>query len=237
MNRFVNLSLLTLNGFIFHLLWTLFVPYLQHKYTLNSTTFIQNALQYAFMPGYLLGSIPFGIVITRLLGLGNLRHIGSGNIGATNVLRTGSKAAAGLTFLCDALKGTLAIYAMRFLPTAEQHPLFPYIAGMAALYGHMFPLWLRFRGGKGIATTAGTMLILNWQVGLVAIGTWLVVAVITRLSSLAALLALIAAPIMAYYGVHDQLLVGWLGFVAPFIVYKHRDNIVRLLAKKESRIA
>lgn len=237
MTRTVNLILLIMNGFIVYFLWTWFVPHVQHEYALNSTTFIQNALQYAFIPGYLLGSIPSGIIITRLLGLGNLRHIGSGNIGATNVLRTGNKMAAGLTFLGDAFKGVLAVYVMKFLPTTLQHPLFPYIAGMAALYGHMFPLWLRFRGGKGIATAAGTMLILNGQVGLVAIGTWLAVAVITRLSSLAALLALFIAPVMAYYGVHDHLLLGWLGFVAPFIIYKHRDNVVRLLNQKESRIA
>ena len=207
-----------------------------HNLIPNNPLFIEEILFYVCIPGYLLGSIPSGIIITKILGLGSLRTIGSGNIGATNVLRTGSKLAAALTFLCDALKGIAAVLYIKFLPATLQHPCLPYFAAMAALYGHMAPVWLRFRGGKGIASIAGILLILNPYVGTVFVISWLVVALVTHLSSLAALLAVTIVPIAAYI-LDDKLLLYWLGCTVPFIIYKHSENIDRLLSGKEYRIA
>lgn len=181
--------------------------------------------------GYLLGSIPFGIVMARLFGLGDLRQIGSGNIGATNVLRTGNKPAALLTLLGDAGKGGAAVLLARALvgEDAEQ------IAGFAAFLGHCFPIFLGFKGGKGVATWLGTMLALAWPVGLAACATWLVFALGFRISSLAALAAAALSPIMA-------ALLGFPGFVALSIALallifaRHRANIERLIAGDEPRI-
>ena len=141
--------------------------------------------------GYLLGSVPFGIVITRMLGLGDLRRIGSGNIGATNVLRTGHKGAALATLILDSGKGAIAVLLARWLG-GEDAAL---VAGGAAFLGHLFSVWLGFRGGKGVATFLGTVLALFWPVGLIACGLWLAAAGIFRISSLSALVAAALAPI------------------------------------------
>ncbi|ATG48071.1 glycerol-3-phosphate acyltransferase [Celeribacter ethanolicus] len=180
---------------------------------------------------YLLGSIPFGIVMARLFGLGDLRNIGSGNIGATNVLRTGNKLAAFLTLLGDSGKGALAVVLARMLvgePAAG-------IAGLCAMLGHLYPVFLRFKGGKGVATFLGTLLALSFPAGLLACGTWLLVAVITRYSSLSALVAALMAPIYTafFYPLYGALLVLVL---TALIFYKHRENIARLKAGTETKI-
>ena len=180
---------------------------------------------------YLLGSIPFGVVITRALGLGDLRAIGSGNIGATNVLRTGNKAAAAATLLLDAAKGGVAVLIARAL-TAEDGAQ---VAALAAFLGHLFPVWLGFRGGKGVATHLGTALALAWPVGLAACATWLAVAALARISSLAALVAVAAAPVLAWALGYAQ---GAALFVAlgALVWLRHRTNIARLRAGTEPRI-
>lgn len=180
---------------------------------------------------YLLGSIPFGIVMARLFGLGDLRQIGSGNIGATNVLRTGNKLAAFLTLLGDSGKGALAVILARVL-VGEQAAG---VAGLCAMLGHLYPLYLRFKGGKGVATFLGTLLALSLPVGLLACATWLLVAVVTRYSSLSALVAALMAPIYtaAFYHLHGAILVLVL---TALIFYKHRDNIARLKAGTETKI-
>ncbi|SLN21125.1 putative glycerol-3-phosphate acyltransferase [Aquimixticola soesokkakensis] len=180
---------------------------------------------------YLLGSIPFGIVMARLFGLGDLRAIGSGNIGATNVLRTGNKPAAFLTLLGDSGKGALAVLIARALVGESG-------AGVAALFamlGHLYPVFLNFKGGKGVATFLGTLLALSWPVGLLACATWLLVAVLTRYSSLSALIAALAAPVFAFflYHPHGALLIL---ILTAFIFFKHRSNIARLRAGTEPKI-
>lgn len=185
----------------------------------------------AAVGGYLLGSVPFGLVITRALGLGDLRQIGSGNIGATNVLRTGNKGAALATLLLDSGKGAIAVLLARWLG-GESAAL---VAGAAAFLGHLFPVWLGFRGGKGVATFIGTALALFWPVGLIACGLWLASAALTRISSLSALVAATGAPVMALvFGLRGLALA--LGFMAVLIFVRHRANIQRLLAGTEPRI-
>lgn len=185
----------------------------------------------AALGGYLLGSIPFGLVITRALGLGDLRAIGSGNIGATNVLRTGHKGAALATLLLDSGKGAIAVLLARWLG-GDSAAL---IAGAAAFLGHLFPVWLGFRGGKGVATFLGTTLALFWPVGLIACGLWLATAAITRISSLSALIAAAGAPVMALVFGLRGLAAATL-FMAVLILIRHRTNIQRLLAGTEPRI-
>ncbi len=181
---------------------------------------------------YLLGSVPFGIVITRALGLGDLRQIGSGNIGATNVLRTGNKGAALATLLLDAAKGGVAVLVARALVGGEDAAQ---LAGLAAFLGHLFPVWLRFKGGKGVATFLGTLLALAWPVGLAACATWAVAALISRTSSIAALLAAGLTPIWLIYFNQGQLLV--LTFVLTVLVYiRHTENLKRIKAGTEPKI-
>ena len=181
--------------------------------------------------GYLLGSIPFGVIISRVMNLGDLRQIGSGNIGATNVLRTGNKTAAALTLLLDGAKGALAVgLAVAF---AQLDAIL--LAALCAFLGHCYPVWLRFRGGKGVATHLGIMLALIWQIGVLCCLTWLIVAVLSRYSSLAALLAAGMAPGYMIILGYDQV-VG-LGIVLAVLIYwRHRANIVRLRAGTESKI-
>lgn len=180
---------------------------------------------------YLLGSVPFGVVITRVLGLGDLRAIGSGNIGATNVLRTGHKGAAAATLLLDAAKGGAAVLMARAL-TAEDGAQ---LAALASFLGHLFPVWLGFRGGKGVATHLGTLLALAWPAGLLACATWLAVAGALRISSLAALVAVAAAPVLAWVTGHAQA-TALLIVLAVLVWVRHRANIARLLAGTEPRI-
>ncbi|MCK0171220.1 glycerol-3-phosphate 1-O-acyltransferase PlsY [Aliiroseovarius sp. S1123] len=181
--------------------------------------------------GYLLGSIPFGIVMARLFGLGDLRQIGSGNIGATNVLRTGNKPAAFLTLIGDAGKGGAAVLLARALFAEDAAQL----AGFAAFLGHCFPVFLGFKGGKGVATWLGTMLALAFPLGLAACATWLVTALIFRISSLAALVAAALSPVIA-------LVFGWNSLVlisvalAALIFYRHSANIARIISGEEPRI-
>ena len=180
---------------------------------------------------YLLGSIPFGLVLTRLAGYGDIRSIGSGNIGATNVLRTGNKALALLTLLLDAGKGAAAVL------VAEQFgPDMTAYAAAFAFLGHLFPVWLRFRGGKGVATAGGILLAYAWPVGLAAAATWLVVAVLTRYSSLAALAAALLAPLYAWLLTREFQPTEVVAFLAILIVLRHHANIRRLIAGTESKI-
>lgn len=180
---------------------------------------------------YLLGSVPFGIVITRAMGLGDLRRIGSGNIGATNVLRTGSKPAAFATLVCDVGKGAFAVILARQL-LGDTAGL---VAGVGAFAGHCYPLYLGFRGGKGVATFLGTVLALAWPIGLAACATWLAVAILTRLSSLSALAAAALSPLYAMVLGAEPFAAG-LAIMAAFIFLRHRGNIARLAAGTEPRI-
>ena len=185
----------------------------------------------AAIVGYLLGSIPFGLVLTRLAGLGDVRAIGSGSIGATNVLRTGNKTLAALTLALDLAKGLVAVL-IGFtwgLPAALA-------AGAAVIVGHMFPVWLGFRGGKGVATALGVLLVLAWPVAVGAGLLWLAVAVIFQYSSLAALAAAAAAPILAAILVEPAR--AWLiAGIALLVILRHHENIRRLLTGTESRIS
>lgn len=181
--------------------------------------------------GYLLGSIPSGVVIAKAMGLGNLRDIGSGNIGATNVLRTGNKKAAAFTLLFDALKGAVAVLAGRFLVGEDAAQ----IAGLGALIGHCFPVWLGFKGGKGVATWFGVMLALVPLAGLIACAIWLVVAAVSRYSSLAALLAVFWMPIVVNFT--DNRAATLLAMAMLVIIYiRHRENLKRLKAGTEAKI-
>ena len=182
--------------------------------------------------GYLLGSIPFGIVITRALGLGDLRQIGSGNIGATNVLRTGNKGAALATLLLDAGKGGIAVLIARALTGAEDAAQ---LAGFAAFLGHLYPVWLGFKGGKGVATFLGTLLALAWPIGLAACATWLVTAFISRISSLSALVAAAAVPLWMWaFGYGPMIGLGTV--LALMVIWRHGANISRILARTEPKI-
>ena len=180
---------------------------------------------------YLLGSIPFGVLITRAMGLGDLRSIGSGNIGATNVLRTGNKGAAAATLLLDGLKGAVAVLLARQFAGPEA----ALVAGGMAMLGHCFPVWLGFRGGKGVATFLGVLLALAPLVGLISCATWLLAAKITKISSLSALVAAVLAPFwLAFLGPPHSV---WLGLaLAALVLARHHANIRRLLAGTEPRI-
>ena len=181
--------------------------------------------------GYLLGAIPCGVVLTRALGLGNLREIGSGNIGATNVLRTGNRPAAALTLLLDGAKGAVAVLLARAMAGEDAAQL----AGLMAFVGHVFPVWLGFRGGKGVATFLGIMLALAWPVGIALCLTWLVVAFAGRISSLAAIAAAAASTIWIIILVQGQMF--GLGVVLTLLVFwTHRANIARLRAGIEPKI-
>ncbi len=190
----------------------------------------------ALVIGYLLGSIPFGLIFTRMAGLGDIRDIGSGNIGATNALRTGNKKVAGATFLFDAAKGTAAVFLFAYLaPSPEMVLPLTTLAAAGAFLGHLFPVWLRFKGGKGISTFIGVNLALFWPVGLLFCATWLAVAVLFRYSSLAALVAALATPVyLAIFGRYDLLSLSLL--LVALIYWAHRENIARLLDGSESRI-
>ncbi len=184
----------------------------------------------ALLAGYLLGSIPFGIVLTRLTGAGDLRSIGSGNIGATNVLRTGRKGLAAATLLLDAAKGAVAV-----LVFAALEPGVAQLAGLAAFVGHLYPVWLRFNGGKGVATMLGIALALSWPVGLVFAGVWLGAMATTRYSSVGGMSAAMAAPVAAFLLDRADLAVLFL-FCAMLLLWKHRANIARLFDGSEPRI-
>ncbi|WMT90344.1 glycerol-3-phosphate 1-O-acyltransferase PlsY [Pelagibacterium sp. H642] len=185
----------------------------------------------ALVVGYLLGSIPFGVIATRLAGLGDVRSIGSGNIGATNVLRTGRRDLAALTLICDAGKGAAAVAVAGWFWGYEA----ALYAGVAAFLGHIFPIWLGFKGGKGVATYIGILLALHWVIGLIFCAVWLLIAFAQRYSSLAALTAAATAPMFAFAFSGVQLT--WATFALSIMLFiTHRENIRRLLTGTESKI-
>lgn len=181
--------------------------------------------------GYVLGSVPFGMILARLMGLGNLRDIGSGNIGATNVLRTGNKTAAALTLIFDAGKGAVAVLLARSFAGEDAAQL----AALAAMLGHCYPIWLRFQGGKGVATFLGILWALAWPIGLGCCIAWLIAAVVTRISSMGALVAALASTLlMVVLGYQHAAILG--GALTLIIFWRHRANIERILAGTEPRI-
>jgi len=185
----------------------------------------------AFGFGYLAGSIPFGLLITRLAGMEDIRGIGSGNIGATNVLRTGRKELAAATLVCDALKGTLAVLATRYVAGPE----LALVAGFGAFIGHLFPVWLRFRGGKGVATFIGLLLAFAWPIVIGYGAVWLATAYLTRYSSVAALAACTATPLLLWlFGYPEPAEL--FALLAIIVWISHRTNIARLIAGTETKI-
>jgi glycerol-3-phosphate acyltransferase PlsY len=181
--------------------------------------------------GYLLGSIPFGLILTRLAGLGDIRRIGSGNIGATNVLRTGNKGLAAATVLLDGAKGAVAVLLAAWFGGHDA----VLWAGTGAVVGHAFPIWLGFKGGKAVATSYGVLIAAAWPVGLAAGAIWLVMAALVRLSSLAALASFAAAPVLAAI-LADATIVKLALVIAVLVFARHHTNIRRLLAGTEPRI-
>jgi glycerol-3-phosphate acyltransferase PlsY len=186
---------------------------------------------------YLLGSLSFAVIVSKAMHLDDPRSYGSGNPGATNVLRSGNKVAAILTLLLDALKGVVAVLVARAL--AERLDLTPptiALAGLAAFLGHLYPVFFRFQGGKGVATAAGVLLALNGWVGLASLGTWLVIAVATRYSSLAALVTAVLAPAYAWFLIGDLQVVVLVAVMSVLLVWRHRTNITKLLNGTESKL-
>lgn len=199
--------------------------------------------------GYLLGSIPFGLVLCKIYGAGDIREVGSGNIGATNVLRTGNKTLALATLLLDSSKGAIAVFATAYISylaatLTNQSPNNNFVltthitltAGLGAVIGHCYPIWLKFKGGKGVATTLGTLLALAWPVGLSACVIWFISALIFRISSLSALIAVGLTPLIAHYITGNQNLSIVCAIIAAIVFLKHRDNIKRLLKGEEPKI-
>jgi acyl phosphate:glycerol-3-phosphate acyltransferase len=185
----------------------------------------------AAIVGYLCGSVPFGLILAKAAGLGDVRNVGSGNIGATNVLRLGNRRIAAATLLLDALKGTVPVLVMQHFGDVQSG----IIAGLAAMAGHIFPVWLGFKGGKGVATNVGVLFGLYWPLGLIFIGIWLALAFLFRFSSLAALVASLLSPFWAYvYSRYDLLWPTAVITVAIWIM--HRANIGRLMKNKEPKI-
>jgi len=179
---------------------------------------------------YILGSIPFGLLITRLAGLGDIRNIGSGNIGATNVLRTGNKFLAALTLILDGGKGAAAV-----LIAAQIDPSTIAPVAVLSVLGHLFPVWLGFRGGKGMATTLGALLALSWPVGLLCCGVWLLCATLFRYSSLSSLASVTLSPVFAYFLTSQPIVIA-AAIIAALVIFRHKDNIQRLMAGEESKI-
>jgi glycerol-3-phosphate acyltransferase PlsY len=188
-------------------------------------------LLYAVVLGYLFGSIPFGLLLTRAAGLGDIRKIGSGNIGATNVLRTGNKKVAAATLILDALKAVVPILIARHFWGEDAAR----VAALGAFLGHCFPVWLNFKGGKGVAVMIGSLLALNWIVGIIFCAVWLLIAFTRKISSLAALTAAATAPIFAFVLGSERLAVVVAG-LAILLFFQHRENIARLLKGTEPKI-
>lgn len=204
---------------------------------MHATLFFSTAHLTALLLAYILGSIPFGLILAKLFGEGDVRKIGSGNIGATNVLRTGNKPLAALTLAGDLLKGTVAILVAGWLAkdvSSASSILLP-LAGVLALLGHIFPIWLGFKGGKGVATYIGVLLGLYWPMALLFGLVWIIIAVWFRYSSLASLIAVIAAPI-GLGCVHETNLALFSALMSVIVILKHYTNIVRLWNGNESKI-
>jgi glycerol-3-phosphate acyltransferase PlsY len=190
----------------------------------------------AVVVGYLLGSIPFGYLLTRAAGLGDVRNVGSGNIGATNVLRTGRKGLAALTLLLDALKGTAAVLIGHWIGALGGVAILAsLLAGLAAFLGHVFPVWLGFRGGKGVATYIGVLIGAAWPAAVAFCAVWLAVALLTRYSSLSALIASLVVP-LGLFATGDRATGTLAALMSALLIYKHRANIRRLAAGEEPRI-
>ncbi len=183
--------------------------------------------------GYLAGSIPFALLVSRVMALPDPRTYGSGNIGATNVLRSGSRLAAVLTLAGDAAKGWAAVLVARALELPAEMVA---LVGLAAFLGHLFPVWLRLRGGKGVATAAGVLIAFDWRLGLVVLAAWLAVAAATRYSSLAAIVAALLAPAVAWYLLGAGPLTATVAAMGVLLIARHRGNIAKLLRGEESRI-
>lgn len=196
--------------------------------------------------GYLLGSIPFGLVLTRICGLGDIRKIGSGNIGATNVLRTGRKDLALLTVILDASKAGFAAWLAGYLAPQAYCSLFGFIttvavvagliAGVMGVIGHNFPVWLKFRGGKGVASAFGFIVVTQWQLGIIALCVWLITAFTTRYSSLSAILAAVSVPFFAFF-MSDPVHAAFYSAIALLVLIRHHANIARLIKGTESKIS
>jgi glycerol-3-phosphate acyltransferase PlsY len=186
-----------------------------------------------FLLGYVLGSIPFGLLLTRAAGLGDVRNIGSGNIGATNVLRTGRRGLAAATLVLDAAKGAAAVFVAAMIwPDQAQYPA---LAAIGAFLGHLYPVWLRFKGGKGLATGLGIVAALHWPSALALGIVWLLMLIVTRYSSVSGMTAAIAAPVTAAAFNRFDLAILFLGF-ALLVLWKHRANIGRLVAGTEPKV-
>ena len=186
---------------------------------------------------YLLGSLSFAVIVSKAMRLDDPRSYGSGNPGATNVLRSGNKTAAILTLLLDAFKGVVAVLVARLLAERFGYDLATIaLAGLAAFLGHLYPVFFRFKGGKGVATAAGVLLALNGWLGLASLGTWLVVAFATRYSSLAALVTALLAPAYAYFLIGDTSVVGLVAVMSVLLIWRHRSNIAKLRNGTESKL-
>ena len=183
--------------------------------------------------GYLAGSIPFAVLVSRMMGLADPRTYGSGNIGATNVLRSGHRIAALLTLVGDAGKGWAAVLVARMMGAGDELLA---IVAIAAFLGHVFPVWLRFRGGKGVATAAGVLIALDWRLGVAVIVAWLTIAVVSRYSSLAAMVAALFAPVAAWYLLGAGPVLAAVAAMSLVLIARHRGNIAKLLRGEESRI-
>lgn len=206
---------------------------------------IHTILFFCALSGYLLGSVPFGLVLTRMAGYGDIRKIGSGNIGATNVLRTGNKTLALLTVILDAFKAGFAAWlAYHFVPASDYvffglftklNVVAALLAGTVGVLGHNFPVWLGFKGGKGVASAFGFIIVTNWHVGLLALGVWLAMAFLFRYSSLAALTAAVSVPVFSFFMV-EPVYALFYSFIAVLVIIRHHANIRRLLKGEESKI-
>ncbi len=198
---------------------------------------VWDAIMFFLFPtliGYLLGSIPFGLILTRVFGVGDIRNIGSGNIGATNVLRTGRKGLAAATLLLDMGKGGLAVW-LSFHYGEEFGEMFALLAALAALIGHCYPVWLKFKGGKGVATMLGIGFAVAWPIGLISALVWFGGMLLTKISSVGGMASAVAAPLVAFaLGRHEMAAV--LALMAAIVIWKHRANIARLRAGTEPRI-
>jgi acyl phosphate:glycerol-3-phosphate acyltransferase len=178
--------------------------------------------------GYFFGSVPFGLIFSKILGHGDLRQYGSGNIGATNALRTGGKLLGFLTLFCDALKGVLAIYVSKYFCNDY---ILQMLVGSSAILGHVFPIWLGFRGGKGVATALAVIVVLNWHVGISMCIAWIITLVVTRISAVSALTAFVLSPIITYFLTYDFRLVIMNISIAVLIIIRHKSNIQKLLSE------
>lgn len=201
--------------------------------SVEDVQYILIMLSFPFALGYLLGSIPFGLLLTRIFGVGDIRQIGSGNIGATNFLRTGRKGLAAATLLLDMGKGALAVIVIE--NTGDTDVLMAALAGLGALIGHCYPVWLKFKGGKGVATMLGVSFALAWPIGVISALVWLGGMFATRISSVGGMASVVAAPVVAFaIGQHEMAVV--LALMATIVIWKHRANIARLRAGTEPRI-